>query len=250
MHRTTITLRSILVAWAMFLVIWLLASYVMRVPEYILASPGRTVSYLLDHPQQIMRAAAMTSSQALTGWLLALIGGVAVGAIVFYLPWGRHIALPPLVALQTTPIIAIAPLITYWFGYGWIARTVVAAIVASFPVVLACYSGLSEAKPAHVYLYQLCGVRTAGVFFHVRLRSAWAAILPALKVSAIFAVIGSIVAEFLGGDDGLGFMIMKSVYSARGDLLVISVVCSAIIGQCFLLVLERSVAPWEERWLG
>jgi len=247
MFRATIDFKGLLVGWGVLLGLWLLFSYVLRVPEYLIASPGRVVAYLAENAGSMGKTMALTGSQALCGWLLAVVLGGIAGAAIFYAPWGRGVLLPPLVALQTTPIIALAPLITFWFGYGWIAKVVVATIVAMFPVVLAMYSGLGDARQAHISLYKLAGVREPGIFWQIRLRSAWTPVLASLKVAAIFAVIGSIVAEFMGGNSGLGFLIMRAIYGAKGDLLLASVILSAVIGQVFLLVLEVLVRSWERR---
>jgi ABC-type nitrate/sulfonate/bicarbonate transport system permease component len=239
--------RSLLVGWIVLLTLWLSCSYVLGVPEYLLASPGRVWHLLVDNASMLSKTVALTASQAFCGWVLAVILGGITGAVIFYVPWGRGFLLPPLIALQTTPIIALAPLITFWFGYGWVAKVVVAAIVAMFPVVLAMYSGLGDSRQNHINLYKLAGVHEPGIFWHIRLRSAWTTILASLKVAAIFAVIGSIVAEFMGGNSGLGFLIMKAIYGAKGDLLLAAIILSALIGQLFLLSLEAVVRTWERR---
>lgn len=248
MFRTTLDARSMFVGWSILLLVWCAASYVIAIPEYLLATPGKVLLYIKENVRTIAIATGLTASQAIVGWVFALIIGLISGAIVYYMPWGRRVVLPPLIALQTTPIIALAPLVTFWFGYGWLSKVIVACIVSMFPIVLATYSGLGEAKPTHIHLFRLVGVNEFLIFWHVRLRSAWMVVLPSLKTSGIFAVIGSIVAEFMGGNNGLGFFIMKSIYSSDGDLLITAVICSALLGQTFLIVLEKIVSPWEERW--
>ncbi len=250
MFRATIDHKSLLVGWIVLCVLWLLCSYVLGLPEYLLASPGRVGRYLAENASVLLKTTVLTASQALCGWALAVVLGGITGAVVFYAPWGRGVLLPPLVALQTTPIIALAPLVTFWFGYGWVAKVVVATIVAMFPVVLAMYSGLGDARQGHINLYRLAGVHELGIFWHIRLRSAWTTVLASLKVAAVFAVIGSIVAEFMGGNSGLGFLIMKAIYGAKGDLLIAAIILSALIGQLFLLSLEALVRRWERRISG
>lgn len=247
MFRAAISLRSLLLGWAVLLSAWMVLSYVFGVPKYLLATPDGVARYLWENAATMAATMALTASQAVCGWVLGVILGGLAGALIFYLPWGRGVLLPPLVALQTTPIIALAPLVAFWCGYGWIAKVVVASIVAMFPIVLSMYTGLGDARLAHIYIYKLTGAKEPEIFWNVRLRSAWTTILASLKVAAIFAVIGSIVAEFMGGNVGLGFLIMKAVYSSKGDLLVSAVVLSALIGQLFLLVLEGLVRAWERR---
>jgi ABC-type nitrate/sulfonate/bicarbonate transport system permease component len=248
--RGALDVRSVLVGWGMLFGIWTFVAYGLNVPEYLLASPGRTLAYGFANRQLIITAAAQTGSQAVVGLFLAATLGVTLGAFIFYVPWGRRIVVPPLVALQTTPIVALAPLLTLWIGFGWWAKVIVAAVVAVLPVIIATYSGLGDTKLEHVHLYQLAGASRLAILWHVRLRSAWSAILPALQVATVFSVIGSIVAEFMGGNAGLGFFIMKATYNANGALLLLSVITSALLGQMLLMLVDRMVRPWELRLRG
>ena len=234
--------------WLVLIALWSAASYVGGVPEYLLASPGRVAGYCWDNPGLIGRAVGMTASEAITGWAVAVVLGVMMGAMMYYLRWGRRLVMAPLIALQTTPIVALAPLVTYWFGYGWLSKVAVATIIATFPVVMATYSALGDTKKAYVYMYRLAGASEARVFWDVRLRSAWGGLLPSLKIAGVFAVIGSIVAEFMGGNTGLGFLIMKAVYNAKSVLLLAVIILSALLGQVLLLIIEKGVARWEERF--
>lgn len=247
MRRETLDLRSLCSGWLLLLIIWSIISYVLRVPEYMLASPKGVFQYLAANFETIITAVLITGSQALVGWLVALALGIVSGAIVYYANWLRRAILPIIIAIQTTPIIALAPLVTLWFGYGWLAKTVVSCIVAIFPIILATYSGIAEAKLNYVYLFKLAGASEVSIFWNVRLKSGWSALIPALKVSVIFAVIGSVVAEFMGGNKGLGFLIMVATYGTKSDLLLTVVIFSALIGQMFLLALELVTVRLEKR---
>lgn len=249
MPRTTLDIKGLLVSWGIILLIWSVWSYILRVPEYILASPWRVATYVLENFYRVIEMVGLTASQAVVGWILGIVFGGVIGATIFYLPLGRRLLLPPVLALQTTPVIALAPLITFWLGYGWVAKVVVTAIMAMLPVVLAMYSGLGDAKLPHVYIYQLAGAGKASIFWRVRLPSAWTSVLASLKVAAIFAVIGSIVAEFMGGNTGLGFLIMKAIYGSNGQILITAVLCAALLGQVFLVAIEHFLGSWEKRFV-
>lgn len=248
MFRTTLDAKGMLSGWAVLIAIWSVVSYGLGVPEYLVASPGRVGLYVFENASWLIEMTGLTASQAVFGWLLGVFVGGIVGAGIFFLPWGKRLILPLFLALQTTPIIALAPLVTFWLGFGWVSKVAVASIVSMLPIVLAMYSGLGDAKPAHIYTFQLAGAGNWKIFWRVRLQSAWTSVLASLKVAAIFAVIGSIVAEFMGGNSGIGFLIMKAIYASKGDALIAAVLCSAVIGQVFLILLERSLVRWERRF--
>jgi NitT/TauT family transport system permease protein len=247
MSRATLDFRSFYTGWAVLISVWAILSYLVGIPEYLLASPGRVLEYFVANYKTIMIAVSLTGSQALIGWLIAVGLGVVSGVMIYYAKWLRRAVVPAIVATQTTPIIALAPLVTLWFGYGWLSKTIVASVVAIFPIMLATYSGLAEAKASYIYLFKLAGASELSILWNVRLKSAWSALIPALKVSIIFAIIGSVVAEFMGGNRGLGFLIMVATYGTKADVLLSVVIAAALMGQVFLLALELATAHWEKR---
>lgn len=248
MDRPTLDWRSFALGWGVLLALWAFLSYVVGIPQYLLASPGRVLEYIRANQDMLTTALWLTGSQAVVGWLAALVLGVLWGAIMYQMVWLRRALLPVVIATQTTPIIALAPLVTLWFGYGWPAKTVISCIVAIFPVIMATYSGLSDAKPTYIQMFKLAGASEFSIFWSVRLKCAWSALIPALKTSVILAVIGSVVAEFMGGNRGLGFLIMVATYGTKSDVLLTSVILCSLLGQVLLLVLELATKPFEKRY--
>jgi ABC-type nitrate/sulfonate/bicarbonate transport system permease component len=248
MHRTTLEPKSLFAGWAVLLVTWSASSYLLKAPEYVLASPHSVLLYLTENTQRFSAMLALTATQAYLGWSVGVVLGAALGTLAYFIPWGRRFLLAPLLALQTTPIIALAPLITFWFGYSWFAKVVVVAIVSMLPIVFAVYSGLGDARPSHLHLLKLAGASEFSIFWRVRLPGAWTSVLSSLKVAIMLAVIGSIVADFMGGDSGLGFLIMKAIYGSKGDVLIASILGAALVGQLGLITLELALSRWEERF--
>lgn len=248
MSRELVGFWNLSVGWLFIIVLWSVLSYGLGIEQYLLASPGRVLRYVEANGGQLVTAFALTGAQATVGWLLAVISGAVTGAVAFYVPGSKTLLLPMVVALQTTPIIAIAPLIALWFGYGIMAKILVACIVALFPILTATYTGMNNVRPNHLFLYRLGRAGGWRIFWELRVPSAWLALLPALKTAAVFAIIGSIVADFMGGADGLGFLIMKATYASRSDQLIAAVVLSAILGHATLLILERATRRFEKRF--
>jgi ABC-type nitrate/sulfonate/bicarbonate transport system permease component len=248
MDRATLDHRSFFIGWVVLLVLWVFLSYVAGVPEYLLASPRRVIAYIQANRDTLGAAVWLTGTQAAVGWLAAVVLGLVSGTFLFQISWVRRAMLPVVIATQTTPIIALAPLITLWFGYGWLSKAVISCVVAIFPIIMATYSGLADAKPTYIHIYKLAGANELSIFWNVRLKCAWSALIPALKTSVVLAVIGSVVAEFMGGNRGLGFLIMVATYGTKSDILLTSVILSALLGQVFLMVLELATKPFEKRF--
>src|ERR1035441_60418 len=153
MDRAALDFRSFLNGWGVLIALWVFLSYVIGVPEFLLASPGRVAIYVRTQPDTVGLAVWLTGSQAAGGWLVAVVFGLVSGAFIYRISWLRRALLPVVIAIQTTPIIALAPLVTLWFGYGWAAKTVISCVVAIFPIIMATYSGLADAKPTYIYTF-------------------------------------------------------------------------------------------------
>jgi NitT/TauT family transport system permease protein len=205
-------------------------------------------AYAAEHRELLQEALLVTTSQAVAGWVLAIIFGVALGALIFYGGLVRQVALPIVLAVQTTPVIALVPLVTLWLGFGWVAKTVVSCIVAVLPVILATLSGLAEPKPNHLLLFHTAEVGKWRTFLHLRLPSAVAIITPAANTAVVLAVVGSLVSELMGGSSGLGFLILKGVSTGQSQLLLASALLAAVLGQVLLLILQVITKAGLQRW--
>ena len=248
MDRARLDFRSFVYGWAVLVAVWAFLSYVTAIPEYLLASPGRVIAYVQTNRDTLGTAVWLTGTQAVVGWFAAVTLGLVCGTMIQQLSWVRRALLPVVIATQTTPIIALAPLVTLWFGYGWAAKTVISCVVAIFPIIMATYSGLADAKPTYIYTFRLAGASKLSIFWNVLLKCAWSALIPALKTSVVLAVIGSVVAEFMGGNRGLGFLIMVATYGTKSDILLTSIILCALLGQALLLALEFATKPFEKRF--
>jgi NitT/TauT family transport system permease protein len=242
-----LSFRSLVIGWATLLAGWVAFTELAHPSEYLLATPKQVLFYALEHRSLLQNALFVTASQAVVGWMLALVFGVALGALIFYGGFIRRLALPLVLAVQTTPVIALAPLVTLWLGFGWTAKTMVACIVAVLPLILATLSGLSHAKPNHLLLFQTAGVGRWRTFLHLRLPSAVPTIIPAANTAVVLAVVGSLVSELMGGSSGLGFLILKGVSTGQSQLLLVSALLAAVLGQVLLLGLQPISTTWLRR---
>jgi NitT/TauT family transport system permease protein len=152
----------------------------------------------------------VTLLEALCGFLLAVGGGVALGALI-----GSNVIIertvnPFLVAFQSMPKIALAPLVIVWFGYGMGSKIVLAAVIAVFPVLVGTITGLRQAEQGRLDVLRSLGASGWQQFRMVRFPGALPHIFAGVNVAAVFVLLGTIVGEFVGAQAGLGTLILSA----------------------------------------
>jgi NitT/TauT family transport system permease protein len=181
--------------------------------------------YLVPPPSAIVRAlwsgltsglyvahAAVTAIEALVGFLIGSLLGLAIGTLIVVFPTAERILYPYVVALQTVPKVAIAPLMVVWFGFGLTSKVVVVALVSLFPVLVNVIAGLRAVDQDRLDLLGALSASRWQVFRYLRFPNALPFIFAGLNTAIVFAVIGAIVGEFVGANRGLGFLILQANY--------------------------------------
>jgi NitT/TauT family transport system permease protein len=231
---------------------WELAVLMFKPAAYLLPSPLMIYRAAQGESAQLLRATLSTATSAGLGFLLAAIGGMAAASVLAQSRLLQR-GLYPLASLfQMVPLVAIAPLLVIWLGYGLRATAASAAIVAFFPVLANTLDGLRSTDPA---LHELFTIHRAGRvarWWKLELPSAAPSIVTGLRIAAGLAVIGTVVGEFVSGyageDAPLGMVVLASMRSARTDLVFAAVGLSAVVG--FMLFGVVSLLGWLSlrRW--
>ncbi len=149
-----------------------------------------------------------TLAEILSGFLLGVASGLVLGALISLVPVIERLVYPYIVALQTLPKIAIAPLFLIWFGYGLTSKIVVTALVCFFPVLVSVVAGFHSTDRDHLDMMQAFGASKWQTLVRVRIPSALVLIFAGMEIAAVLAVIGAIVGEFVGAQAGLGYLIV------------------------------------------
>ncbi len=220
-------------------------------------------AYLLPPPSAIAKAAwqerALLASATLSTGRAAALGFVASGAlgVLFAIVLASSRLLeralyPYAIALQTVPIVAIAPLLVVWLGVGPKSVVASAFIVSVFPVVTNTLAGIRAVDPALRDLFRLYGARRFAVLTKLELPHATPSVAVGLRVAAGLAVIGAIVGELVAGfaehDPGLGIVVMTAYRQLRTDLLFAAVACSAALGIALFSIVSLGAWLWLRRW--
>ncbi len=245
--RKSLELGQAALAVAGLILFWEVACRALQIPSWLLPAPSQIVYETWEIRAIIPRHFLATLYSVVGGFTLAVVTGIPIAVMVVYSPFLRRVIYPFLLVLQSVPKVAMAPLLVLWVGYGLQSNMVVAAITAFFPIVINTATGLNSVDPELLELTRSLDSGKLRVFWRVRLPWALPYIFSAMKVSITLAVIGTIVAEFIGSDRGLGYLILTSSGTMRTSLMFgIIVVLSSFGIACFYLVIfaERILCPW------
>lgn len=214
----------------------------------LLPSPARVVQQGWAHRDEIATHAAATLQVTLAGFAVSLSMAWLLAVVVDFSPWLRRAFVPLLVASQTLPIIAIAPLMIIWFGFGLLPKVLVVALVTFFPMAIGLMEGFAAADREAGALLRSMGATRIQVFRYVRLPSAIPRFFTALRIGITYAVVGAVFAEYVGASEGLGIYMSLQKNSFRTDLVLAAVLVTALVSIALYLLtfaIERIVAPWS-----
>ena len=224
--------RKIVAAAIPFLVVTIAIEWIVRegwIRAFLMPPPSAVFLTLIRDSPELFAALAKTSAAAILGFVLSALFGIAIAVFLSSSRAIQEAFYPYAVFFQTVPIIAIAPLLVIWFGYGM--RTVVASafIVSIFPVIANTLNGILSTDPALRDLFRLYGASPARTLWKLRFPSALPQILTGLRIAGGLAVIGAIVGEFIGGQ-GLGSVIDIARTQQRTDKVFAAVLLASVLG--------------------
>ena len=243
--------RKIVLPILLFVVIIGLWEGIVRlggVPEFIFPAPSKIVKFSYQFGYTLMWDTWATVMETLLGFVMAAVLGVLFAVILVYSPFIHDAFYPPLVVLQVTPKIAIAPLLLLWFGYGLLPKIVIGFFISFFPIVVTTIHGLTSVEPEMLDLLHSLRASKKKIFWKARLPHALPYIFSGFQIAVTLSLIGAVVAEFVGAELGLGFKIVYSQYSANTPMLFTALGLLAVIGLILfylMLFIERLATPWR-----
>ena len=187
----------------------------------------------------LFRAAVFTLREAIAGFLLGGLLGFALGVLFAHSKLLEHGLLPYVVASQTVPLLAIAPMVVIWMGGSWISVAVIAAYLTFFPVTINTLRGLRSPEPTAIELMQSYAATPWEILWKLRVPSALPYIFTALKISATASIVGAIIGELPSGiADGLGRVILNfnQYYATGPEKLWASILFASLTGMVFFLI--------------
>lgn len=223
-----------LVVVAAFLAAWEAIVVAGDVGEYLLPSPLRVAKALASDHQRFLLAAARTAGATLLGFALSAVGGVLVGSLLSLWRFAERGVYPLTLLLQMVPLVAVAPMLSIWFGWGMPSVVAASFLVSVFPVIASTLAGLRSVDEGHRELFQVLGASRAATWFKLGLPSALPSIVTGLRIAAGLAVIGTIVGEMVGAFGGdrapLGAIITSALKQNRTPEVFAAIALAAAVG--------------------
>jgi NitT/TauT family transport system permease protein len=228
------------------LVLWEVAARQLSIPPYLLPAPSTILLSMDSNSAVLIKQSVGTTLEIVLGFALSVVVGVPLAlAIYLWRPFARAVY-PVLVSSQAVPKIAVAPLFLVWFGFGLMPKVLIAFLIAFFPVVINTAMGLASLEREKIYLAQSMGLGSLATFFKIQLPNALPSIFAGLKISITFAVVGAVVGEFVGGQNGLGYLLLIANGNMDTALLFGGIVALTVLGiVLFGLIgmVERLILP-------
>lgn len=230
--------------------VWQAYATLADVSPSVLPAPSRIVVALHANAALLWSHTLTTLLETVLGFVLALVTAVVLAVLISTWVTARRAVYPWLVASQTIPIIALAPLMLIWFGFGLLPKVLLVGLFCFFPMVVATADGLSRTDPE---LLKLMRSMKAGRWRTLR-SVRWPAALPSffsgLRIAATYSVTAAIFAEYVGGFSGLGIL-MQTAANARSTPLVFAAIFVTALTSFAIFtlvsVLERVFVPWKFR---
>lgn len=226
------------------LIVWEIAVDAGHISQRVLASPSQIAASIVKTWPDLWEATAITTYEAITGFLIATVAGVLIGIGLYVSKTLYRGIYPLLAAAQTIPLITIAPLFMIWFGFEPLGKIVIVAVFGVFPVAVQTCRGMLAVPQFYEDVALTCGATRAWALWHVKLRVAARQVFGGLRISAAYVFGTAVTAEYLGAMNGLGIWLQAAFNSFRTPLIF-----SATIMVVALTALLLTIISLAERLL-
>jgi putative hydroxymethylpyrimidine transport system permease protein len=221
----------------------------LKIPDFILPTPSQILTVAVSQATILLPHAGITALEVLIGILLSLLVAVPLAIAMFAHPSVETALAPFLIASQAVPVFAIAPLLVVWLGYGIASKVLMAAVIIFFPITVNLLEGFKSCDHEYRILFQLMG---AGFWKTMRLLyGLWA--LPhffaGLKVGVSVATIGAVIGEWVGAQQGLGYLMIQANARLKVDLVFAAILWLSAMGLTMWIIvgfLEKKVIKWKQ----
>jgi ABC-type nitrate/sulfonate/bicarbonate transport system permease component len=234
-------------ALLLLLLIWQGLTFWQGIPSWILPAPTEILGATWQNYPLLAPHVLQTLKQVALGLILAVGAGVALAALLDLSSWLRQALYPLLIASQTIPILALAPLLIVWFGFGLAPKVFIVALFCFFPIAINTADGLSAADPDLLALLRAMGASRRQIWSKVRLPASLPYFFSGLRIAATYSVTGAIIGEWVGASQGLGIYMLRSANAFRTAQVFSAILIASLLSLIlFLLVflIERALLPW------
>lgn len=227
---------------------WWAAVKAFKIPAYLLPSPDAVFERLVAERALLWTHAKVTLAEILLGFGLTIVTAIPLGLVIALSRFAKQTLYPPIVLLQLVPKIAVAPLFLVWLGFGMESKVLLTTLMTFFPLLISSISGFQILDPRLLYLTKSMGASLWQTFRFLRFPAALPVIFAGLKTSATIAATAAIVAEFVGANEGLGYVLLRGTSTMDLELTFAVLVVLTLIGIVINYAVEFAewaLTPWQ-----
>jgi NitT/TauT family transport system permease protein len=228
--------------------LWWGAVELFRIPAYLLPGPGAVFARLVTDAGLLWTHSQVTLIEILLGFGLTIVIAIPLGLVIALSPLAKQLVYPPIMLMQLVPKIAVAPLFLIWLGFGIESKVLLTILMTFFPLLLASISGFQILDDRYLYLTRSMGATWWQTFRYLRFPAALPVIFSGIKTSATIAATAAIVAEFVGANKGLGYVLLRGTSTMDIELVFAVLVVLTLVGIAINYVVEFwewAMTPWQ-----
>ena len=251
MFKRMLKLRSWLpfIPIVTLLLTWQLLSMSRIVPPYMLPGPLRVMEVFVSDFHLLMRHLLYTLMEAMAGLAIAVTAAFILAVIMDANNSLKQSITPILLLTQTMPVIAIAPLLILWMGYGIAPKITLVFLTCFFPVTIGLLGAFASADNDTLRLLQSMGAKKWQLYRYIKIPQSLPAFFSGLKIAASYSIIGAVVAEWLGGNAGLGVYMIRVRRSYSFDKMFAVIILVSVLSLVLIklvTLLEKKSMPWKK----
>ena len=228
--------------------LWWGAVEAFSIPAYLLPGPGPVFSRLISDAGMLWTHSQVTLIEILLGFGLTIVTAIPLGLLIALSALAKQIVYPPIMLMQLVPKIAVAPLFLVWLGFGLESKVLLTILMTFFPLLLASISGFMILDDRLLYLTKSMGASSVDTFRYLRFPAALPVIFSGIKTSATIAATAAIVAEFVGANKGLGYVLLRGTSTMDIELVFAVLVVLTLVGIAINYLVEFCewlMTPWQ-----
>lgn len=218
-----------------------------KMPAAVLPTPLDVARSVVSHWHPLLTEGWITFKATMYGFVLALVLGIPIAVAVSSFRWVNLTFYPLLVALQSVPKVALAPILLVWLGTGMESKLAIAWLVAFFPIIVDTSAGLQSTPKELLELARSLRTSRWQVFSKIQFPAALPFVITGAKVAITLAVIGAVIGEFVGSSEGLGFLLLSATSQINTPLAFAALFGLSVLGMvAYLLVVlfEKLISGW------
>lgn len=229
-------------------VLWWAAVEIFTIPAYLLPGPKAVFARLITDAGLLWTHSKVTLTEIVLGFGITIVTAIPLGLLIALSPLSKQLVYPPIMLMQLVPKIAVAPLFLVWLGFGIESKVLLTVLLTFFPLLIASISGFQILDDRLLYLTKSMGATGWQTFRYLRFPAALPVIFSGLKTSATIAATAAIVAEFVGANKGLGYVLLRGTSTMDIELVFAVLVVLTLIGVAINYIVEFcewAMTPWQ-----